>query len=32
LVVRRWYPSVVVRLGSVVLALLALWWFWQRVR
>ncbi len=32
LVVRRWYPSVVVRLGSVLLALLALWWFWQRVR
>jgi hydrogenase/urease accessory protein HupE len=32
LVVRRWYPSLVVRLGSVVLALLALWWFWQRVR
>ena len=32
LVVRRWYPSVVVRVGSVLLALLAAWWFWQRVR
>ena len=31
LVVRRWYPTVVVRLGSVLLALLAAWWFWQRV-
>ena len=31
LVVRRWYPTAVVRLGSVLLALLAAWWFWQRV-
>ena len=29
---RRWYPSVVVRGGSVLLVLLATWWFWQRVR
>ena len=32
LVVRRpWYGSVVVRGGSVVLLLLSLWWFWQRL-
>ena len=31
LVTRPWYPSVVVRGGSVLLILLALWWFWQRV-
>lgn len=32
LVGRRWYPNVVVRGGSVLLVLLATWWFWQRVR
>lgn len=31
LVGRAWYASVVVRGGSVVLVLLAAWWFWQRV-
>lgn len=32
LVVRKpWYPRVVVRGGSVLLVLLAAWWFWQRV-
>ncbi|WP_114973187.1 HupE/UreJ family protein [Rhodoferax ferrireducens] len=31
LVGRRWYPGVVVRGGSVLLVLLAVWWFWQRV-
>ncbi len=28
---RSWYASVVVRGGSVLLVLLAAWWFWQRV-
>lgn len=28
---RRWYATVVVRGGSVVLTLLAAWWFWERV-
>ena len=32
LVGRAWYARVVVRGGSVVLVLLAAWWFWQRVR
>ncbi|HEY3047982.1 MAG TPA: HupE/UreJ family protein [Polaromonas sp.] len=31
LVPRPWYPGVVVRGGSVLLVLLAAWWFWQRV-
>jgi hypothetical protein len=31
LVGRSWYPKVVVRGGSVLLVLLASWWFWQRV-
>lgn len=31
LVGRSWYPGVVVRGGSVLLVLLATWWFWQRV-
>ena len=31
LVARAWYPNVVVRGGSVLLILLASWWFWQRV-
>ena len=31
LVGRRWYPSVVVRGGSVLLIVLAAGWFWQRV-
>ena len=31
LVPRAWYPGVVVRGGSVLLVLLATWWFWQRV-
>ena len=31
LVGKSWYPSVVVRGGSVLLVLLAAWWFWQRV-
>jgi hypothetical protein len=31
-VVRKpWYPTLVVRGGSVLLVLLATWWFWQRV-
>ncbi|RYX97999.1 MAG: hypothetical protein EOO28_00185 [Comamonadaceae bacterium] len=30
-VAKPWYRSVVVRGGSVLLCLLALWWFWQRV-
>ena len=28
---RHWYPSVVVRGGSVLLIVLATWWFWERV-
>jgi HupE / UreJ protein len=28
---RAWYPSLVVRRGSQLLTLLAVWWFWQRV-
>jgi len=32
LVVRRWYPTAVVRGGSALLVLVAAWWFWQRVR
>ncbi len=28
---KPWYPQIVVRGGSVVLMLLAAWWFWQRV-
>ena len=32
MVARRWYPQVVVRGGSVVLVLLAAWWFWQRIQ
>ena len=28
---RSWYASVVVRGGSALLVLLAVWWFWQRV-
>ena len=28
---RSWYASVVVRGGSVLLVMLAAWWFWQRV-
>ena len=28
---KPWYPRIVVRGGSVVLMLLAAWWFWQRV-
>ncbi len=32
LVARSWYPRAVVRGGSIVLVLLATWWFWQRVR
>jgi hypothetical protein len=31
LVGRRWYPNIVVRTASVLLAVLAAWWFWQRV-
>lgn len=31
LVGKTWYARVVVRGGSVLLVLLALWWFWQRV-
>ncbi len=31
LVGRIWYESAVVRGGSVVLVLLAAWWFWQRI-
>ena len=31
LAVRPWYPTVVVRGGSVLLVLLAGWWFWQRI-
>ncbi|WP_280757366.1 HupE/UreJ family protein [Polaromonas sp. CG_23.6] len=31
LVGRSWYANVVVRGGSVLLVLLASWWFWQRV-
>ena len=31
LVARVWYPSVVVRGGSVLLILVATFWFWQRV-
>jgi hypothetical protein len=31
LVGRAWYERVVVRGGSVLLILLAAWWFWQRV-
>ena len=31
LVSRSWYPTVVVRGGSVLLVLLAGWWFWERV-
>ncbi|MEO6322169.1 MAG: HupE/UreJ family protein [Polaromonas sp.] len=31
LVGRSWYARVVVRGGSALLVLLALWWFWQRV-
>ena len=31
LVAHDWYPRVVVRGGSVLLVLLAAWWFWQRV-
>ncbi|MEO8014294.1 MAG: HupE/UreJ family protein [Polaromonas sp.] len=31
LVGRSWYAQVVVRGGSVLLVLLASWWFWQRV-
>lgn len=31
LVGRSWYRNVVVRGGSVLLVLLASWWFWQRV-
>lgn len=31
-VARRWYPTLVLRGGSVVLVLLAAWWFWQRVQ
>ena len=31
-VARAWYPSVVVRGGSVLLVLVATFWFWQRVR
>ena len=30
-VARHWYARVVVRGGSVLLVLLAAWWFWQRV-
>ena len=30
-VARVWYPSVVVRGGSVLLVLIAAYWFWQRV-
>ena len=30
-VARAWYPSVVVRGGSVLLVLVATFWFWQRV-
>ena len=29
---RPWYQRVVVRGGSVILILLAAWWFWERVR
>lgn len=32
LAARSWYSRLVVRGGSVVLVLLAGWWFWQRVR
>lgn len=28
---RPWYPALVVRGGSLILVLLASWWFWQRV-
>jgi hydrogenase/urease accessory protein HupE len=28
---KPWYPTLVVRGGSVLLVLLATWWFWQRV-
>ena len=31
-VARRWYPTLVLRGGSVLLVLLAAWWFWQRVQ
>lgn len=31
LVRRTWYPRVVVRGGSALLVLLAMWWFWLRV-
>ncbi len=31
LVNQRWYGSVVVRGGSVLLIILSAWWFWQRV-
>ena len=31
LVARYWYPKVVVQGGSVLLVLLATWWFWERV-
>ena len=30
-VVRLWYDSLVVRGGSVLLVIVAAWWFWQRV-
>jgi hypothetical protein len=30
-VARSWYPRLVVRGGSMLLVLLAAWWFWQRV-
>ncbi len=29
---RIWYQPVVVRFGSVLLSLVAVWWFWERVR
>ena len=28
---KAWYPTLVVRGGSILLVLLAAWWFWQRV-
>ena len=28
---QTWYQSLVVRRGSQLLTLLAVWWFWQRV-